>query len=455
MEVVATALRQAPLQEMLFAVTNLIARELAASRAVLGLVDHGTVRVTAMSDAAWFEKNTDAVKRYAAAMEEALDQLATVRYDAPTGKEAAGEPLENALACEHAELARTTQAHSIVSIPLQLGMHCVGVLTVQRGAPDTFDEADLTWLEALASLLPATIDQKRRADRGFFARLKDDAHKLTTRFFGPRHLVWKFCGSLAVLIVAALVLIQMDYKVRAKTLIEGEVQRSAVAPFEGFVAASYVRAGDIVHKGQPLCLLEDRDLKLEHDRWASEREQHLRELREAMAAHDLTQVQIIRAQVEQAQAELALVDEKLARARVIAPFDGIVISGDLSQLIGSPVELGKKLFEIAPLDNYRVVLQVDEKEIGYVRAGQNGRLLIAGITDEAMKFTVTKVTPVATAADGQNFFRVEAQLSDLPPNLRPGMQGVGKVVVGERRLWWILTHGFTDWLRVFLWKWLP
>ena len=180
--------------------------------------------------------------------------------------------------------------------------------------------------------------------------LADDLRALLTRFFGPRHLVWKFCGSLAVLLIAALALIETDYQVRAKTIIEGEIQRAAVAPFEGFVAASFVRAGDIVRKGQPLCLLEDRDLKLERDRWNAEREQRLRELREAMATHELTQVQIIRAQVEQAEAELALVDEKLTRARVVAPFDGIVISGDLSQLIGSPVELGKKLFEIAPLD---------------------------------------------------------------------------------------------------------
>jgi multidrug resistance efflux pump len=221
------------------------------------------------------------------------------------------------------------------------------------------------------------------------------------------------------------------------------------------VAVSYVRAGDLVRKGQPLCQLDDRDLKLERDRWNSEREQHLRELREAMANHDPTQVEIIRAQVEQADAELALVNEKLARSRVTAPFDGVVITGDLSQLIGSPVELGKKLFEIAPLDHYRVVLQVDETEIGYVRAGQRGRLLDSGITGEALAFTVTKVTPVATAADGNNYFRVEAQLADLPANLRPGMQGVGKVSVGERRLWWIVTHGFTDWLRLTLWKWLP
>lgn len=449
MEVVAASVSQAPLQETLFSITNLIARELGLSRAVLGLVDHGKVRVTSLSDAAWFERNTEAIKRYTAAMEESLDQFSPVRFDAP------GQEAEGAVNAEHAALARVTSAESIMTLPLLVGTRCVGLLTVQQAAPRRITEADILWLEALAGLLPSVIEHKRNAERGFLARLADDTRKLLTRLFGPRHLVWKFCGSLALLLVAVLVFVETDYQVRAKTLIEGEIQRAAVAPFEGFVAQSYVRAGDIVRKGQPLCLLEDRDLKLERDRWNAEREQHLRELREAMATHELTQVQIIRAQVEEAQAELALVEEKLSRARVLAPFDGIVISGDLSQLIGSPVELGKKLFEIAPLDDYRVVLQVDETDIGNVRTGQTGHLLISGIAGDALPFTVTKVTPVATATDGQNYFRVEAQLSRLPPNLRPGMQGVGKVSVGERRLWWIVTHGFTDWLRITLWKWMP
>lgn len=448
MEVLAASVSQAPLQETLFSITNLIARELGLARAVLGLVNHGSVRVTAMSDAAWFERNTEVVKRYTAAMEESLDQLSPVRFDS-------GQEADEAVDAEHAALARVTAADSVMTLPLMAGARCVGLLTVQQAAPRRITDADICWLEALVGLLPSVIQHKRDAERGFFARLADDARKLLTRLFGPRHLVWKFCGSLLLLMVAALAFIETDYQVRAKTVIEGEIQRAAVAPFEGFVAHSYVRAGDIVRKGQPLCLLDDRDLRLERDRWNAEREQRLRELREAMATHEVTQVQIIRAQVEQAQAELALVEEKLARARVLAPFDGIVISGDLSQLIGSPVELGKKLFEIAPLDEYRVVLQVDETDIGYVRTGQDGHLLIAGIAGDALPFKVTKVTPVATAADGQNYFRVEAQLSELPPSLRPGMQGVGKVRVGERRLWWIVTHGFTDWLRLTLWKWMP
>ena len=73
-----------------------------------------------------------------------------------------------------------------------------------------------------------------------------------------------------------------------------------------------------------------------------------------------------------------------------------------------------------------------------------------------MPLTITKVTPVATAQDGKNTFRVEASLNgDISPRLRPGMEGIGKVSVGSRSLWWVITHSFTDWLRLSLWNWLP
>jgi hypothetical protein len=53
-------------------------------------------------------------------------------------------------------------------------------------------------------------------------------------------------------------------------------------------------------------------------------------------------------------------------------------------------------------------------------------------------------------------FRVEAQIDGgNAARLRPGMEGVGKVSVGERSLIWIWTHGFFDWLRLALWNWMP
>jgi multidrug efflux pump subunit AcrA (membrane-fusion protein) len=172
-----------------------------------------------------------------------------------------------------------------------------------------------------------------------------------------------------------------------------------------------------------------------------------------MAEHNQAQVLIVSAQLEQTRAQVDRVQDQLQRTLVTAPFDGVVVSGDLSQLAGSPVEQGKKLFEIAPLSSYRVILQVDEREIRHVEVGQKGHLVISGIAEDPTPFTVVKVTPVATAQDGRNFFRVEAHLEHAPPRLRPGMEGIGKVSVGEQRLWWVLTHSFTDWLRLTLWTW--
>src|SRR5207247_9205901 len=169
----------------------------------------------------------------------------------------------------HQLLAQETGASSVLSMPLLLGASCIGVLTLERADGDAFNTSEQEWLEAFAGLLPAIIDQKKKAERGYWARLQDDSRAVPGKLFGPRHLAWKFCSALAVLMVAFLALVEVDYRVSAKTVIEGEMQRVAAAPFEGFVAASRVRAGDTVREGQVLVELDDRDLKIEHNKWNS------------------------------------------------------------------------------------------------------------------------------------------------------------------------------------------
>jgi multidrug efflux pump subunit AcrA (membrane-fusion protein) len=164
---------------------------------------------------------------------------------------------------------------------------------------------------------------------------------------------------------------------------------------------------------------------------------------------------VLAAQLAQAEAQLALTDEKLARARLTAPFDAVIVSGDLSQLHGAPVEQGKVLFELAPLDAYRVVLQVDERDIAFVKVGQHGEAALAGLLGASLPFTVKSITSVSTPQEGRNFFRVEAQLDQAAEGLRPGMEGVGKITAGERRLAWIWTRNFVNWLRLTVWAWMP
>ena len=163
---------------------------------------------------------------------------------------------------------------------------------------------------------------------------------------------------------------------------------------------------------------------------------------------------MLKAQAAQADAQLELIDEKLLRTDLIAPFDGLVVSGDLSQQYGSPVERGQILFEVAPLDSYRVVLQVDERDISNIRESQTGQLAMTALSVEAMNIVVEKVTPVANAEDGHNFFRVEARLNEPVEGLRPGMVGVGKLNIGSRKLIEIWTYKLVNWWRLWSWSWL-
>jgi hypothetical protein len=68
---------------------------------------------------------------------------------------------------------------------------------------------------------------------------------------------------------------------------------------------------------------------------------------------------------------------------------------------------------------------------------------------------VARVTPVSTPEDGRNYFRVEARLDHGIERLRPGMEGVAKVGVGERKLIWIWTRYLLDWARLQVWSLVP
>ncbi len=170
---------------------------------------------------------------------------------------------------------------------------------------------------------------------------------------------------------------------------------------------------------------------------------------------DRTQISILRAQIDQAAAQLGLAEEALARTEVVAPFDGIVLEGDLDRSLGSPVERGSVLFEIAPLDGYRIIVEVDGRDIADVAVGQTGRLTLAALPDEPVSLVVERITPISTARDGRNYFRVEAALEEPIAALRPGMEGVAKIDAGRRQRIWIWTHGLLDWLRLQLWSFLP
>jgi biotin carboxyl carrier protein len=432
------------------AVVNRLAQRFGCHQVLFGLEHGKTVRVETVSHSAWFEEKANLVNLAAQAMNEAFDQRARVVVPEPE----TGATLITAACRRYLE---ESGSQALCALPLETGKQVVGVWLLERDEP--FSAEELEVLDALTLTLGPILELKRSAEESLFSHGRRAWNSGLRHLTDTSHPGYKLLAIAIAVALAGLALYQTDYRVASQAVVEGATQRVAVAPFQGYIQSAPVRAGDVVHAGQVLATLEDRDLHLEKVRWEAELQVALRKQQEAMAKDDRVEMRLAAAQANQARAQLDLAQEKLARVQVVAPFDGVVVRGDLSQQLGSPVEEGKVLFELAPLEAWRVILRVDERDIADVHVGEPGELMLTSLPGQVFPFKVKKVTPVATAEEGRNYFRVEAGLT-LPagaslPKLRPNMEGVGKVAAGTQSLLWIWTHRLTDWLRLTLWRWMP
>ncbi|HMR33662.1 MAG TPA: HlyD family efflux transporter periplasmic adaptor subunit [Geminicoccus sp.] len=428
------------------AVSELAVR-LGCERVAIGFVKGERCRVSAISQSAAFGGKVELTRALAAAMDEAIEQRTSLIHP-PL---ASDEPL---VTRAQEQLARRGGG-SVLTISFLARGNFAGALVAERPAGQPFDQVAVDQLGAAAALLGPVLDDKRRNDRWLPVKAAESLKLQLVRLLGPRH----FGRKLSALGIAALVtagwLATRPYQAVAEARVEGRIQRALVAPFDGFVSDAPVRAGDIVAEGQELARLDDRDLTLERLNRVTERQQRQLAYDRALGGRDRAEAGIARAQIEESDAQIELLDGLIERARLVAPFAGVVVAGDLSRSIGSTVRRGEVLFQVAPLDAYRVRLGVDESQIADIHVGQRGSLLTTSLPTEPFAIEVEQITPVAEARDGRTVFQVEANLESPSAALRPGMEGIAKIDIGERRLVWIWSRTLIDWLRLKAWAWQP
>jgi RND family efflux transporter MFP subunit len=440
-----TALAHAELPDALTALATDLAGHLGCERVGIGLRERNGMRLRALSHSSEFDARSALLTDLAAAMDEACDQDTTITHPALRGAPA---HIDRA----HAALRERHGAGAVWTVPLVAHGALVGAFTCERPAERGIDGRARRLSEEVAALLGPAIALHRAAAAPPLVRLR---HLAETRLAILTRREGRVAAAVAVALLLVASVAPATHRVTADASLEGRIQRAVVAGVEGYLLQVEARPGDLVPRGKILARLDDRDLQVERRKWEGRREQLRREQREALAGHDRTQQSILGARIAQAEAQLDLTEAQLARTVLEAPFDGVVVRGDLHQRLGSPVEKGEVLFEVAPLDGYRVVLEVDERDVAFVANDQSGRLVLSALPGEALPFTIDRVTPVAVAADGHNRFRAEARLEEPSASLRPGMTGVAKIDAGRRARAWIWSHETLDWLRLAAWSWGP
>lgn len=447
-EFTARSVQYEKFNQAAMALVNELASRLKCDRVSLGIMKHHTITLLAVSNTSTFQKRSNLVQATESVMEEAIDQQCIIVSPA------VDRNADALISRIHDDFVKRHDLAAACTVPLQGRIATFGALFFERSS-QPFDPPMIELLRSMEYLLGPILETHWQQEHWFKSGLLRAPLRLLRRITGPEGLALKAGVCCATIIVIALALITTEYRVSAKTVIEGAIQRTIAAPFDGFISTADVRASDIVRQEQLLCTLDARDLTLEKRKWLTVGDQYTKKYRQSIANHERATAQITDAQLKQAEAETALLDEKLVRTKITAPFPGVIISGDLHQRLGSPVQQGEELFKIAPLDQYRVIIQVDERDLAYVKKEQKGALILSSLPNDKFLFVVKRVTPVSVSEEGKSFFRVEAQLEQASDLLRPGMEGIGKIESGRRSLLWIWTHGVVNWIRLKIWEWTP
>jgi multidrug resistance efflux pump len=448
LDLIATALSYEHFGDASRALVTEMAVMLECDRVSVGFLKSGHAKVIAVSHSSHIGGHMNLVRSIGNAMDEAIDQQTVIVTPV-------GEDSEFCVTREHVQLSGLVGGSAVMTVPLSNAGKLCGAITFERPVDVGFDPSTVELCKAVGIAVGPMLETKRREDRSIFMKIPDAAGASLGKLIGPGYIARKLIAIALLVLVGLSTFLHGEYRVSATSRVEGAVRRVITAPVDGYIASANARPGDIVDAGQLLFEFDDRDLRLERVQVGSERAQMAARLQDAMANRERADVQIINAQIQQADAHLALLDEQIRRTKVSAPFNGVIVSGDLSQSLGAAIERGAVLFEIAPLDRYRVILEVDEHDIADVMAGQEGSLLLAALPGQPLAIQVTRLTSVASTTEGANYFRVEADLLDSSAGVRPGMEGVGKIDIEERRLISIWTHKTTRWLKLRIWSWTP
>lgn len=422
---------------------NELAFRLSCSRVSIGWKDGEYIRLQAVSHTEKFDRKMSVARALEVVMEECFDQDEELLVPEVAGT-------STTIIREHRAFVAKQGVGAILSLPLRLGNEVVAVLSCERDKP--FSADDIRSLRIICDQVTRRLGDLKHFDRWFGAVALDKVRNWASSLIGTDKTVHKIYAVVGSILLLFLLFGKMEYKVEAPFILRTHDLALLSAPFDGYIERVSRKPGDLVTTGDPLILLDTRQLLLEESRSAADVLRYQQEEKKAMAQNALAEMKVAEALRRQADSRYQMIRYNLQHADIRAPFSGIVVEGDLEKLLGAPVRKGDVLLKVAKLEKLYIEIKVAERDIQEFKVGQEGE--VAFISQPSKKYTVVvdRIEPMAVTEQKGNVFLVLGHITEARDAWwRPGMSGLAKVSVGERHILWIWLHRTLDFFSMKLW----
>ncbi|MCA9053199.1 MAG: HlyD family efflux transporter periplasmic adaptor subunit, partial [Planctomycetaceae bacterium] len=401
----------------------------------VGLRPHGSqvAKLIATSDGVDPDPHGVQVQRLEAALAECV--VAEQVLHCPDADRAGGAPT-----LAHKRLAGVLGAESAVSAPLRSRQQeVIGALLCVGGAAKLLPETTRDFLSAASEPIGSALMSVQRHEGGRLLRLGRAIASGASR----SRLV---AIVLALAAIGGVLSIPVPYRISAGCRLEPQERRLSPAPFDGLLETTHVAPGDVVATGQLLATMDGREVEWELAGVIADQQRAAKERDTYLASHEVARSLMSGLEVERLAARETLLRDRLARLKVCSPIDGIVLSGSLDRRENVPVTVGQSLYEIAPLAELRLEVEVPADEVSHIREGMPIEIRMHGLASEVRSGVIDRIRPGSEVRDGRNVFVAEVSIDNRTGDLRPGMKGSVRVIGDSHPLGWNLFHRPWDYL---------
>lgn len=252
-----------------------------------------------------------------------------------------------------------------------------------------------------------------------------------------------------------------SHKVSGPVVLEPGRQLPLRAETAGFVTEVADNHGTLAPAGTLVVRLRNDQLLTRRQETQAEVQQRSGEASSALAAGDVAGYQTALGEQQQAESQLAELRRQESKLEVRAPFDGMILTPRLQDLIGKHVAPGDLLCDFGDLRTMRARIEVSEFDFAELRENQPVRVQVNSFPGRSFKGQVaarSQAAPDAYDASGRStrlvrtvqaspveaapvtaaktkrestpfsHFEVTVEIANPNRNLLPGMSGMAKII---------------------------
>ncbi len=286
------------------------------------------------------------------------------------------------------------EADGVVSglyIPLKDDEGVLGILLFEAERPEFATERQRELATILANQATVALRNAQLYQQVPLADTLGAIHAKKEAFLAlpaMRRLTWAVIAAVAI---ASLTLIQWPLRVEANQPVFRPNVRTEIRPLvDGVVERVFIGEGARVARGDPIVQLRDAEQRTSRDAALSDAASAEREAAAASARGDAAEERLQRMRADALRREASVLDEQVRAALVRSPVAGIVLTPRPQERLGSWVDAGSQLIVVGRTDTLELDFNVDERDIGRVRVGDEVRLRVDAYPQRTFVGRVTR-----------------------------------------------------------------